>query len=409
VKKDLPSHPTQPVIKDEHGTLRFRANEIVCRLFARDGSDLDRIAKLDASPEDHVQFAQLLGLAVDDPRFDTMRDVLPALGAPTDPHPMQPVHVDTHGTIRFRKNVIVEALVDRDEERGRVYPDFPARSDGGLNWVGMQDFAQEDEAQLAQLIGYSVSGYHELSYVSDESAAKASELAREILPEAGGCRDVGCEIHGGSMPSYEEALALSRQGGLSRPTFGKPRGTRTEAAVARMPVPGHYYRNTTAEFIVPDKPLQLDVYLLMMCTSVDKKTRVVAAHVIGEFGDASCVPMLITALCPEGSAVLDEDTRCSAAHALASIGGPEAEESLWRALESGTCPSRVKEAALMGLLDMLTPDGWENYTFMNSTMASLPVDIRERLLKLRDLPYGRILYIDNIVSMFEAPSPEVLP
>lgn len=207
MKKELPMPPSQPVIQDKHGTLRFRANEIVCRLFTRDGGDLDRIAKLEASPEDHVQFAQLLGLAVDDPRFDSMRASLPKPGAAKkktkcyDPHPMQPVHEDARGTIRFRQNALVDALVDRDSERGRVYPDFPARTDGGLNWIAMQDFAQEDEEQLAQLIGYSVGGYHELSYVSDESAAAASKLANAILPEAGGCRDAGCEIHGGPLGS----------------------------------------------------------------------------------------------------------------------------------------------------------------------------------------------------------------
>jgi hypothetical protein len=186
----------QPVIQDEHGVVRFRANAIVRALFDRDGGALGQIVKFDAPPEDHMQFAQLLGLRV-------TRPTLPLLGGGKklkgyDPHPMQPVHVDARGTIRFRKNTIVDALLDRDTERGRVYPDFPARSDGGLNWTGTQDFPQEDEEQLAQLIGYSVSGYHELSYVSDESAALASKLASAILSEAGGCRDAGCAIHGGS-------------------------------------------------------------------------------------------------------------------------------------------------------------------------------------------------------------------
>ena len=116
-----------------------------------------------------------------------------------DPHPMQPVVEDKHGHLRFRENAIVCALLDRDEERGRVYPDFPARTDGGLNWIAMQDFSQEDQEQFAQLIGYSISGYHELSYVSDESAAQASVRAGEIMPGAGGCRDAGCEIHGGPL------------------------------------------------------------------------------------------------------------------------------------------------------------------------------------------------------------------
>jgi hypothetical protein len=209
VKKECPLPPMQPIVQDRHGVLRFRSNAIVCNLFTRDGGDLDRIAKLDAPPEDHVQFAQLLGLAVDDPHFAAIREALPkSVAAKTtqdyDPHPMQPVYEDAHGTIRFRRNALVDTLVERDSERGRVYPDFPARTDGGLNWTGMQDFEQEDEEQLAQLIGYSVSGYHELSYVSNKSAAQASKLAREILPNSGGCRDVGCEIHGGSVLGADE-------------------------------------------------------------------------------------------------------------------------------------------------------------------------------------------------------------
>jgi hypothetical protein len=37
--------------------------------------------------------------------------------------------------------------------------------------------------QLAQLIGYSVSGYGDLSYASDESVARADTIARKLLKE----------------------------------------------------------------------------------------------------------------------------------------------------------------------------------------------------------------------------------
>jgi hypothetical protein len=115
------------------------------------------------------------------------------------PQPMQPVYADKGGVVRFRGNAIVRALLDRDTERGRVHPDFPARSDGGLNWIAEQGFSREDQEQFAQLIGYSIAGYHELSYVSDESCAQASRLAEAVVPGAGGCRDAGCEIHGGPL------------------------------------------------------------------------------------------------------------------------------------------------------------------------------------------------------------------
>lgn len=200
----LPPHPMQPVVQDAGGTLRFRGNAIVRSMLDRDGGDLDQIASITAPPEDHVQLAQLLGLEVADRRFDAIRQLIPARPSAArkkryDPQPMQPVYLDARGVVRFRKNLVVDVLLDRDTERGRVYPDFPARSDGGLNWIATQDFSQEDQEQFAQLIGYSVSGYHELSYVSDKSAAWASRRAGEILPDAGGCRDGGCEIHGGPI------------------------------------------------------------------------------------------------------------------------------------------------------------------------------------------------------------------
>lgn len=96
-----------------------------------------------------------------------------------DPQPMQPVVRDESGVLRFRANAIVRHLLDH----------------GGIDL----DFSQEDREQFAQLIGYSISGYHELSYVSDESAAQASALARGIALSAGGCRDAGCPVHGGPL------------------------------------------------------------------------------------------------------------------------------------------------------------------------------------------------------------------
>ena len=194
-------HPVQAVIKDA-GVLRFRPNAIVQALLTRSGFTIDQ---LEASvwPDDQMQLAQLLGGAVDDPRFDAIRVDLPQAivlkKSGYQPHPMQPVALDDRDVLRFRQNTLVRALLDRDTQRGRIYPEFPARSDGGLNWIAMQDFSQEDQEQFAQLIGYSISGYHELSYVSDASAAEASALAHAINPKAGGCRDAGCPFHGGPI------------------------------------------------------------------------------------------------------------------------------------------------------------------------------------------------------------------
>lgn len=100
-------------------------------------------------------------------------------------NPMQPL-VKVGDVVRFRANAIVCHLLDH----------------GGIDLnrlAFMRDqFSQDDWEQFAQLIGYSLCGYHELSYVSDESALAASAKAREQWPESGGCRDGdGCEIHSG--------------------------------------------------------------------------------------------------------------------------------------------------------------------------------------------------------------------
>jgi hypothetical protein len=105
---------------------------------------------------------------------------------PNRPQPMQPVEKGHDGVTRFRANAIVRHLLDR----------------GGidLNQIALLDVPQEDREQFAQLIGYTIRGYHELSYVSDESCAQASIRAELVQPDVnGGCRDDGCPIHGGPL------------------------------------------------------------------------------------------------------------------------------------------------------------------------------------------------------------------
>lgn len=106
-------------------------------------------------------------------------------GEPATAHPMQPIiRHDDSGTIRFKANAIVRFLLDN----------------GGidLNALHQSLFTQEDRVQFAQLIGYSLEGFHELDYVPDSVCHAATELAHQSgFPNAGGCRDVGCEIHSG--------------------------------------------------------------------------------------------------------------------------------------------------------------------------------------------------------------------
>lgn len=87
--------------------------------------------------------------------------------------PMQPLVIDAHGTLRFKENLIVRKLLDYATEHGY-----------GLNEMAREEFDAEDQMQLAQLIGYSLSGYGTLSYVTDESyeCAAATAPQQEVKP-----------------------------------------------------------------------------------------------------------------------------------------------------------------------------------------------------------------------------------
>ncbi len=115
-----------------------------------------------------------------------------------DRQPMQPVIKTDDNVLRFRPNKIVCYL--RDLAREHKLAD--------LNSLAEMDFSQADREQFAQLIGYSIAGYHELSYVSDESATQASALAHAVDPAATpGCRDRGCPVHGGPLLSSKPSRA----------------------------------------------------------------------------------------------------------------------------------------------------------------------------------------------------------
>ncbi len=85
-------------------------------------------------------------------------------------HPMQEI-VWVDDIIRFRKNAIVSYMLGEGTRTGLF----------DLNKIACLGFSEEDHMQLAQLIGYSVSGYGDLSFVSGESAAKADAIADELI------------------------------------------------------------------------------------------------------------------------------------------------------------------------------------------------------------------------------------
>lgn len=85
-------------------------------------------------------------------------------------HPIQPVYKDELGTIRFKANAIVTYLLDKGPF--------------DMNHLVLQDFSQEDREQFAQLIGYSLSGFGELSYTKDETYETASKMAENDISES---------------------------------------------------------------------------------------------------------------------------------------------------------------------------------------------------------------------------------
>lgn len=85
-------------------------------------------------------------------------------------HPIQPTYLDENNTLRFKQNEIVCFLLNTGEIN--------------LNMLAGMDFSAEDREQFAQLIGYSLSGFGELSYVSDETYETAKKMTRQGETEA---------------------------------------------------------------------------------------------------------------------------------------------------------------------------------------------------------------------------------
>jgi hypothetical protein len=80
--------------------------------------------------------------------------------------PMQPVAKDADGNPRFLENRLVRHLLDVSTSKGF-----------GLNQLALVEASPDERAQFAELIGYSLQGYAELSYVSDERVEAANAMA----------------------------------------------------------------------------------------------------------------------------------------------------------------------------------------------------------------------------------------
>jgi hypothetical protein len=82
--------------------------------------------------------------------------------------PMQPLVRDPDGVIRFRGNRIVRFLLDAGPF--------------DLNSLALMPWEDQEREQLAQLIGYSVDGFGELDYVSNDAWETAIAHARTDVP-----------------------------------------------------------------------------------------------------------------------------------------------------------------------------------------------------------------------------------
>ncbi len=89
--------------------------------------------------------------------------------------PIQPLQYDDDGMLRFRANKIVRYLLDAGPFDMNKLAMMPGESE-----VYAGAFSQEDWEQFAQLIGYSLGGFGELSYVRDKTYERAAKKAEKV-------------------------------------------------------------------------------------------------------------------------------------------------------------------------------------------------------------------------------------
>ena len=109
-------------------------------------------------------------------------------------HPLQPI-VSVDGVLRFKENALVRKLVV---------------DAGGLSVINGIEATREDREQLAMLIGSSLNGFSQLTYVTDETVDLAcatgndpdqlrSRIARlegELTALRDGMRDAVARLYG---------------------------------------------------------------------------------------------------------------------------------------------------------------------------------------------------------------------
>jgi hypothetical protein len=83
---------------------------------------------------------------------------------------LRPLVIANDGMVRFKPNAACRWLIDEGGRRGL----------GFMNSLATVEMSAEDRMEFAQLIGYSVGGYSELSYVTDESSEAAEREAEKL-------------------------------------------------------------------------------------------------------------------------------------------------------------------------------------------------------------------------------------
>jgi hypothetical protein len=81
--------------------------------------------------------------------------------------PMQPVEFDDSGVLRFRGNKVVEYL-------------FETRAIN-LNTIPTRALPAEDVEQFWQMLGYSLSGYQDLSFIREETKRSLDVIRDDML------------------------------------------------------------------------------------------------------------------------------------------------------------------------------------------------------------------------------------
>lgn len=108
-----------------------------------------------------------------------------------DGRTLQPIELDVEGVVRFKANAIVRLLLDDGKY--------------DMNRLAVLPFSQADREQFAQLIGYSVDGFGELSYASTETVIAADDVAAELRSTQ--CRNLSAP---GKSHGYQHMCILPK-------------------------------------------------------------------------------------------------------------------------------------------------------------------------------------------------------